>query len=59
MSTHSASFWLTVAAVVLTAGLIVAWNTIHIVLMVVDIALIVGVNRLCFWSGRNSARPPH
>lgn len=51
---HPMSFWMTVAVVVITAALTVAFNMIHVIGLAVDIVMLVGLRSLAIWEGRRN-----
>ncbi len=57
--THPVSFWLTIVVMMVMAALIVVWNAIHIILLVLNVALLWGVRGLAIREGRHSVETTH
>lgn len=51
---RSMSFWLAIVVIVVTASISVVWSLTHILVLLVDIALIAGLRQLAWWEGQRS-----
>lgn len=50
---HPLSFYLTLVVITVTASLVMVWSIAHVVGLVMDLGLIIGLRELALWEGRH------